>query len=118
MRQIRDRSAVIECNMCTIHVELNCCLPLAIKSRSSRSQMYVKLSRLLRQPAYPWLLVAYAVLYLYSANIGLVIDVEAVLVLFVQLTAMTIAYLILTGVLRDRYKSRLHVGRTFFSDSP
>ena len=72
--------------------------------------VFAKLSQILAQPVYPWLLVIYATLHLYASNLGFVIDYEVVHVLVVQMTALLIGFFILNAVSRNRYKSACILG--------
>ena len=77
------------------------------------------LARLLKQPFYLWLLGVYPILYLYSLNLGLVIDREVLYSLAIMLAATTIAFLLTNRFIRDRHKTAvlLSVASACFSFS-
>lgn len=68
-------------------------------------------------PFYIWLLGLYPILYLYSQNLGLVIDHEVVNVLGWVLGTTTVAFLGINLLLRDRFKTATLIGTAmiFFS---
>ena len=63
------------------------------------------LSKILEQPVYLWLLGIYPILYLYAANLGLVIDREVLFCLCGMLAATTIGFLVANRFIKDRYKT-------------
>ena len=67
--------------------------------------MFEKLAAVLQQPFYVWLLGIYPILHLYSENLGLVKDHEALLVCGAILAATTLAFLIANRVIRSRHKT-------------
>ena len=75
------------------------------------------LSRVLEQPFYLWLLGIYPILYLYSQNIGLVIDQEVFICLAGMLAATTIAFLLTNYIVRNRHKTAFMLGIASFSFS-
>ena len=78
-----------------------------------------RVARLLKQPFYLWLLGVYPILYLYSLNLGLVIDREVLYSLAIMLAATTIAFLLTNRFIRDRHKTAvlLSVASACFSFS-
>ena len=79
--------------------------------------MLKPLNKLFAFPFYVWLLGLYPILYLYSQNLGLVIDHEVVNVLGWVLTTTTVAFLGINSLLRDRFKTATLIGTAmlFFS---
>lgn len=75
------------------------------------------LNKLFAFPFYVWLLGLYPILYLYSQNLGLVIDHEVANVLGWVLGTTTVAFLGINSLLRDRFKTATLIGTTmiFFS---
>ncbi len=67
--------------------------------------MLAKISRVLNQPFYPWLAGIYPILYLYSENLGLVIDREVLASLAAMIAVTTIGFLIANRVICCRYKA-------------
>ena len=67
--------------------------------------MRKRLSEVLRQPLYLWLIGVYPILYLYSVNLGLVTDHEVVTSLAGILAATTIAFALTNVLVRDRLKT-------------
>ena len=67
--------------------------------------MRKRLSEVLRQPFYLWLLGVYPILHLYSVNFGLVIDHEVFTSLAVMVAATTIAFALTNVLVRDRLKT-------------
>ena len=59
----------------------------------------------MRQPFYLWLLGVYPIAFLYSINIGLVIDHEVLIGLAGMLTATTVAFFLTNTIVRNRYKT-------------
>ncbi|MDE2856635.1 MAG: hypothetical protein OXN94_02175 [Chloroflexota bacterium] len=72
--------------------------------------MFDKLRSVLKQPFYVWLLGIYPILHLYSENLGLVKDREALYVCGVMLAATTSAFLVASRVIRCRYKTAFMLG--------
>ncbi|MDE2820705.1 MAG: hypothetical protein OXI40_13320 [Chloroflexota bacterium] len=72
--------------------------------------MFDKLRSVLKQPFYVWLLGIYPILHLYSENLGLVKDREALYVCGVMLAATTSAFLVANRVIRCRYKTAFMLG--------
>ncbi len=69
--------------------------------------MLAKISRVLNQPFYPWLAGIYPILYLYSENLGLVIDQEFSVSVVCMLVATTVGFGIGTAIMRNRHKSAI-----------
>ena len=67
--------------------------------------MYKILSRVLQQPFYAWLSGIYPILYLYSENLGLVIESEVQIVFIAMLIATTLAFLFTNLLLHNRHKT-------------
>ena len=67
--------------------------------------MLAKISRVLNQPFYFWLVAVYPILYLYSENLGLVIEHEVLASLAAMIAVTTLAFLIANKLLRNRHKS-------------
>ena len=68
------------------------------------------LKGLLAYPFYVWLLGLHPILYLYSQNLGLVIDHEVVIVLGWMLGAVTLAFVCTNVLLKDRFRAASLVG--------
>ena len=81
--------------------------------------MLAKISRVLNQPFYCWLVAVYPILHLYSKNLGLVIDREVLHSLAWMLGATTLAFLLTNFLLRNRLKTAFMLGicSVFFSFS-
>lgn len=60
---------------------------------------------ILRLPVYPWLLGAFPILHLYAANFGAVIDIEVPICIFWVMTAITVAYISINALLRNRHET-------------
>ncbi len=69
--------------------------------------MRKRLSEVLRQPFYLWLLGVYPILHLYSVNFGLVIDHEVLTSLAVMLAATAIAFALTNALIHDTHKTAL-----------
>ena len=69
--------------------------------------MRKRLSEVLRQPFYLWLLGVYPILHLYSVNFGLVIDHEVLTSLAVMLAATAIAFALTNALIRNKHKTAL-----------
>ena len=69
-----------------------------------------KLTAVLKQPFYLWLLGIYPILHLYSENLGLVKDREVLYVCAVMLAATSLAFLVANRVVRCRYKTAFMLG--------
>ena len=67
--------------------------------------MLAKISRVLNQPFYFWLVAVYPILYLYSENLGLVIGHEVLASLAAMIAVTTIGFLIANRVICCRYKA-------------
>ena len=67
--------------------------------------MLAKISRVLNQPFYCWLVGVYPILYLYSENLGLVIGHEVLASLAAMIAVTTIGFLIANRVICCRYKA-------------
>ena len=72
---------------------------------------------LAHQPWYLWLLGIYPILYLYSENLGLVIDGEVALCLAAMLAGTTIFYLAVNRLTRQRHKAALLLSLCSFAFS-
>ena len=66
-----------------------------------------RLSEVLRQPFYLWLLGVYPILHLYSVNFGLVIDHEVLTSLAGMLAATAFVFFLMNAVVRDKHKTAL-----------
>lgn len=67
--------------------------------------MFNKLSRILQQPIYLWLVGIFPILHLYSENLGLVKDHEVLYVCAMILAATTLGFIVTNQVFRWRYKT-------------
>ena len=67
--------------------------------------MLAKISWVLQQPFYFWLVAVYPILYLYSENLGLVIEHEVLASLAAMIAVTTIGFLIANRVICCRYKA-------------
>ena len=71
--------------------------------------MLAKISCLLQQPFYFWLVAVYPILYLYTMNFGLVIDREFSVSVICMLVATTIGFIVTNAVLHNCHKTALIV---------
>ena len=67
--------------------------------------MRKRLSEVLRQPFYLWLLGVYPILHLYSVNLGLVIDREVLISLVGILATTSIAFFLINILVQNRHKT-------------
>ena len=72
--------------------------------------MRKRLSEVLRQPFYLWLLGVYPILHLYSVNFGLVIDHEVLASLAGMLAATTLVFFLTNAVVRDKHRTAFILG--------
>ena len=72
--------------------------------------MSESIRRFVHLPFYPWFLSLYPILYVYSENLGLVIEQEVTAILAFVLTGTTIAFVCTNFFLRDRYMTAILIG--------
>lgn len=80
-------------------------------------RLRMEFQRLISFPLYLWLLGIHPIVYLYSQNLGLVLNNEVVSVLGWMVVAITIAFLCINLSLKDRHKAAALIGTSllFFS---
>ena len=66
--------------------------------------------RIIREPFYLWLLGIYAILHLYSENLGLVIDSEVIPSILVMAVATTLAFFLTNRIVRRRHETAAILG--------
>ena len=71
--------------------------------------MTVSPKMILRYPAHPWLIGAVPIVFLYSQNIGLVIDNEVPALVFWMLVVTTVGFVAAYGIARNSHKAALIV---------